>query len=1205
MKENSFGRTGQALLTLALVLSFAAFAAAQSADGVLTATGKGRDFSGFQPAVFINNQLFCSNPASGNDCNTWRNQCNQLVAVPYGGAYYEYVELTDIIHSGNYDFYYENFTSPPGRDPIQGPLLHYSGQSGNNIFCLYVPYSGAYSKPAGIWSIWTRIIDTLSPNQIADGTLQIESTCSDNSQCASNWLCRQGHCTNPNNLPDFTVIDIKTDPSPARAGENAILYATVKNNGPAPYSNALETQFKADDADPQNSYDNNPVNAGDSYTTQNSRTLPAGSHKISAVANADNSAPESNYANNLLEKTFTWVQDLPDLIAYGISVAPQNPYSNQPFTISFKIGEKNNKDVLTPFNVDLLVDGSVVQTYTVFAIRAGYEVVGRYTFYNSLPNGPHSLTVRVDSGNAVKESDENNDFPLSFTIGAPTAITQQVTGLAGEYFKYDAVGFDVFVRDSAGNAVPQAVVSVSDGLARRGAALLTDANGRAHYDTVAAYTGVDYVEVYASKYGFTTARQKTPVNVVDFNGRVYFSVFNPLYKDPVQGAKIEFGTQTSFTDSKGSATFLTDKGNVGLTVTCADGKMCTQQNLFINSSAFMPVACYCKADSDGDGIDDRLEALMGTDPNNANSNLNSWNVDGGISSQTSRLTACVNVGALLQMAGLSVQQQAAILKAASATTPAQTMALQAQGGSQAAWILSAAGLNASGADYPGNTSFRQAYSKKANLTLARASRGVFAASTDYRGNFNLFFIEPSCVGEFLGAYKGAGYGLQSDADFLTNLLNSIAYSMNGLDHLAAVPGEIAGFVGNVISGVEGLLGNLGGAYTQMLVGILSDGRKTQGQWGLDYSGGDYAHFQQGYFRGYLEGFVAEQVAVGAVTAEAGAIAKDAIMGNWLAQKVFQSLSAAGKLGQASAKLAEILFRSPYLKGIYLAASDSAKAGMEVLRQTFKTPQELEAVIQKASAFGAKSEDFLARVNAVATALGDRGAEIAGKLAKTDVGLGVLARGDLDLAKQIARVTDAIDSAVRATGETGPEVINSITRRIGTADFESFSSLMSRVSDSDLARLSKDKLYDILGEAGLVSDLKSVKTVTGFEKPLAKMVGEEAWRGPAFEIQGSARLQREGAALEKMGFTDTILTGQEMDIQFVQDSKKVVGEMKQGSPKNWDLRRLQDQLTNYRKYADASKIDEVRLISKETITTDIKNTINSWNLNIVIQDGFGR
>ena len=116
--------------------------------------------------------------------------------------------------------------------------------------------------------------------------------------------------------------------------------------------------------------------------------------------------------------TITYKEDAPDIVPVNLTPTIVDP--NVINTLTATIENQGKIDATSPFNVSLLVDGTVVDTKTVTSLASGNSTTVDFQWTPVGTKNTYNLTVIVDPENAVAEYREDNNM-LNLLIGTSTA----------------------------------------------------------------------------------------------------------------------------------------------------------------------------------------------------------------------------------------------------------------------------------------------------------------------------------------------------------------------------------------------------------------------------------------------------------------------------------------------------------------------------------------------------------------------------------------------------------------------------------------------------------------------------------------------------------------------------------------------------------------------------------------------------------------
>ncbi|MGW4941496.1 CARDB domain-containing protein [Actinoplanes sp. NPDC004185] len=223
--------------------------------------------------------------------------------------------------------------------------------------------------------------------------------------------------------PDLVVTATTWTPASPSEAAPITLSATVKNQGNAAAA-ATRVDFKLGGT-VVGSAPVGALAAGASATVSaNVGAQPMGSYSVVAVADPANTVAEQNNDNN----TFTAATQLvvgqapgPDLQVTGITSNPASPAAGA--AVSFTVAVNNRGTSAAGASSTRLVVGGTTLTGATPAIAAGatanVAIGGTWT----ATNGGATLTATADVGNAVAETNENNNtLARSIVVGRGAAV---------------------------------------------------------------------------------------------------------------------------------------------------------------------------------------------------------------------------------------------------------------------------------------------------------------------------------------------------------------------------------------------------------------------------------------------------------------------------------------------------------------------------------------------------------------------------------------------------------------------------------------------------------------------------------------------------------------------------------------------------------------------------------------------------------------
>jgi MYXO-CTERM domain-containing protein len=223
---------------------------------------------------------------------------------------------------------------------------------------------------------------------------------------------------------DLVITAITLDPVDAGAGSGT-LTATVKNVG-AVTAGGLTTVINLimylDGEECATGQMWGGIAAGDEAFEETGSCNPStpGEHTIRFEVDTGEDIPETNEANNFLEKKFTWSG--PDLIVKSIVADPVAPKKGDAIKFTATLANQGPYGTATLVNINLRMelDGQECDTgWLTFGLGAGKEATEETTKCVPTTEGPHTIVFFIDTDDDVPETNEtNNSLALIFTVGA-------------------------------------------------------------------------------------------------------------------------------------------------------------------------------------------------------------------------------------------------------------------------------------------------------------------------------------------------------------------------------------------------------------------------------------------------------------------------------------------------------------------------------------------------------------------------------------------------------------------------------------------------------------------------------------------------------------------------------------------------------------------------------------------------------------------
>ncbi len=265
----------------------------------------------------------------------------------------------------------------------------------------------------------------------------------------SNEGNRQGFTIAWPPLPDLTV----TNKYEQWMGDQYVVLFTIKNQGNAPAPNTHIPGLFIDGVQvepggfpmfaPQV-----PVLApGESYNgVFSSVPLTGGVDKVRVVADVTNLVAESREDNNTRENTFAWPA-APDLLVNNKYEKWVEGQVGTQYFVGFEVQNIGNADALAGHDVQLVVDGQVIETKEITMNLGRWQSwKGTFSTNVTISGGSDNVTVIADANNGVVESDEtNNSRTNTWSLGKPDLwlMEKHEVWLPGQEGNQYVVGFTI------------------------------------------------------------------------------------------------------------------------------------------------------------------------------------------------------------------------------------------------------------------------------------------------------------------------------------------------------------------------------------------------------------------------------------------------------------------------------------------------------------------------------------------------------------------------------------------------------------------------------------------------------------------------------------------------------------------------------------------------------------------------------------------
>jgi hypothetical protein len=239
-----------------------------------------------------------------------------------------------------------------------------------------------------------------------------------------------------------TVSGTTTSASSFNNGQTIYLDFAIANNGTSDITQKFSVKLYIDDVF-SDAVDVDGLRYGYYVYATDWEYFPLspGTHTFKIVADADNAIAETNEADNEYSRTITVSSTIPcnNIITFlpeewdnmlilstvaGTTTSAAHIYSNQIIYADWAIASVGGCGVSETFNVSILVDGVVKNTYVVAGLgyRVSLSVFDRQI--GPFAAGLHTFKVVSDVNNAANEINEtDNEYTRTFTVESqPTGI---------------------------------------------------------------------------------------------------------------------------------------------------------------------------------------------------------------------------------------------------------------------------------------------------------------------------------------------------------------------------------------------------------------------------------------------------------------------------------------------------------------------------------------------------------------------------------------------------------------------------------------------------------------------------------------------------------------------------------------------------------------------------------------------------------------
>ncbi|HTY47770.1 MAG TPA: CARDB domain-containing protein [Methanomassiliicoccales archaeon] len=265
---------------------------------------------------------------------------------------------------------------------------------------------------------WDAVIGTHNVSVMADANHSIVETNESN-----NLAWRSLTVTPPPVLhPDLEITpqNITFTPSTIFESDDVNISVLIYNRGEAIAFGALVNVTWEGGWLGSRTINVNPHQAALVY--ENWNLVPLGTHTITVRVDQNHQTGDSNYSNNVAQKTLVAevpVINLPDLVPTAIVITPAPGTITSQDDVQFAVTISNN-GTGAAFNVyvQFVLDGSELNLSRIATLDEGAaEVVS--VQWTAGAAGPHTIMVKVDPSNTITESNEtNNQLSREFSVRA-------------------------------------------------------------------------------------------------------------------------------------------------------------------------------------------------------------------------------------------------------------------------------------------------------------------------------------------------------------------------------------------------------------------------------------------------------------------------------------------------------------------------------------------------------------------------------------------------------------------------------------------------------------------------------------------------------------------------------------------------------------------------------------------------------------------
>ncbi len=356
------------------------------------------------------------------------------------------------------------------------------------------------------------------------------------------------------------------------------------------------------------------------------------------------------------------------------------------------------------------------------------------------------------------------------------------------------------------------------------------------------------------------------------------------------------------------------------------------------------------SDSDGDGISDKDEQLIGSEPLNAQSNLGSLLLFSSMASWNNQLSWI--------LVGLDSTQREQAFESLKKLDSAQLESLaEPAKQQQAAQALESV---FAGALPEKRQASLQSLFESADETkqFSKGAIVVFVLYDKETKTTSIATIGANCTGFLIGLLYGAGNGLNDDATGIGGIIDVAAGVLNGIWFYTTHASKIVPVLSSVwefMISLPEMIWNSGGVISQefrdIIIGILKLAATINPikNPSTEAEKLDYAAFQTGFLQGYVAGYIAEQVVlIGFAISKIG----EAVKGINIATKTYKTIdqvtatlariSKDTRFGPETANAIEQIKHLNWIDNILRTGTEAQKNGLARITKALKNnPNEVE------------------------------------------------------------------------------------------------------------------------------------------------------------------------------------------------------------------------------------------------------------------------